>query len=248
MNRPHTYTINCDLGEGVSNEHLIIPWIDVASVACGGHFGNKDSIKATLHLIEEFGKKAGAHPSYPDQENFGRKTLDISHNDLVISLKNQVNLFLEVADSMHTPIDHIKFHGALYNDAAEQQVLAELLADFLKGNFPDTPLFVPPHSELEKAAVKCGLPFRLEIFGDRAYLPNYRLVGRNQTNSLLTQPEPVISHLESILLLGQIKTYSGELIPIETDTLCFHGDNPGILEFLPKIRREFWSNPSSFGE
>lgn len=235
-----SYTINCDLGEGMPNEADIIPLIDVASIACGGHFGDKVSIKASLGLVKKFGKKAGAHPSYPDLENFGRKTLTIPSNELIDSIKNQIDLYLNVAKSENIPMDHIKFHGALYNDASEQEFLAELLIDFLKSEFLGIPLLVPPHSELEKAALQNAVPIRLEIFGDRAYQNNYRLVGRKTENSLFCNTDQIISHLDEILMRGQIKTYFGDMIPIQADTICFHGDNPKILEFLPQVRNRFW--------
>jgi UPF0271 protein len=238
------YTLNCDLGEGVDHETLIIPWIDVASIACGGHFGDRNTIQTSLDLVRKFKKEAGAHPSYPDQENFGRKTLNISHEELIDSISEQLNMYEEITTSRRIPMDHIKFHGALYNDAALDPELAEVLVIFLKLTFPDIPLFVPPHSELQRAASRHGLPIRLEIFGDRAYLSDYQLVDRSKDNSLFTQTAQVMSHLESILLLGQIKTYSGHLISVHADTLCFHGDNPGILEFLPLVRERFFNYAS----
>ncbi|MFN3996297.1 LamB/YcsF family protein [Algoriphagus sp.] len=235
------YTINCDLGEGISGEEFILPFIDVASVACGGHFGNQESIRNTLALVKKFRKKAGAHPSYPDQENFGRKSLPIEPQKLIESLEDQIKLFLKVSEEEKFPIDHIKFHGALYNDAAENVMIASLLVNFLKLEFGKIPLFVPPHSEIEKAAIKVGLPIRLEIFGDRAYTENYKLVSRSVENSLFNQKNQVISHLESIMNQGNIKLISGEFIPIHAETICFHGDNPGIVEILPFVRDRFWN-------
>ncbi|HSF54300.1 MAG TPA: LamB/YcsF family protein [Algoriphagus sp.] len=236
----NSYTINCDLGEGMPNEAQVIPLIDLASVACGGHFGDRSTINATLELVRKSGKKAGAHPSYPDLVNFGRKSVVLKPDELIQSLWDQIGLFREVADGQNIPVDHIKFHGALYNDAAENKLLAEILVDFMKRNFPEIPLFVPPHTELEKAAQGLKLPIRLEIFGDRAYQDNYKLVSRSLENSLFTQTEQVNSHLESIINLGKIRTYSGQMKPVHADTVCFHGDNPGILEFLPIVRDRFW--------
>ncbi|WP_111669489.1 LamB/YcsF family protein [Algoriphagus litoralis] len=236
-----SYTINCDLGEGIPNEELIMPLIDVASVACGGHFGDRSTIQDTLTLVKRFGKKAGAHPSYPDQENFGRKSLQLTPTDLLLSIKAQLRLFEEVAQEKNLEINHIKFHGALYNDAAEDAELATILVDFLKTEFPYVPLFVPPRSELEKAAREKMLPIQLEIFGDRAYLENYKLVSRSQENSLFQQKNEVIAHLEPLFAQQMIRTINGQLIPVEADTICFHGDNSGILEFLPAILDQFWT-------
>ncbi len=234
------FTLNCDLGEGIFDEELIIPFIDVASVACGGHFGNRQTINNTLTLIKKFDKKAGAHPSYPDQENFGRKSISIQPKALINSLRDQINLFLSVSEKENIPLNHIKFHGALYNDVAANAELANELVAFLKLEFGQIPLFAPPHSEIEKAANNVNLPIKLEIFGDRAYQDNYKLVSRSILNSLFTKKNQVISHLESILNHGKINTVSGGSIPIHADTICVHGDNPGIMEFLPIIRNQFW--------
>lgn len=240
MPQPY-YTINCDLGEGIPNEAAIIPLIDLASIACGGHFGNRESIRATLKLVKKFGKKAGAHPSYPDQENFGRKSMSIYPDELIESLRNQITLFLEVAKEENIELDHIKFHGALYNDAAQNKALAKVLINFLIQEFPKTPLFVPPYSEIEKMAIKKNLPVKREIFGDRAYQDNFKLVNRSLNNSLLTQQNQVFQHLISFFKDSKIRTYTGKLLPVQADTICFHGDNPGIMGFLPFIREQFWN-------
>ncbi len=233
--------INCDLGEGISGEELIFPLIDAASVACGGHFGTIETIRATLDLAQEFQKKVGAHPSYPDQANFGRKTLLISPKELEISLTYQIQLFLQIADSFGIQMDHIKFHGALYNDAAKDTQLADFLTDLLLSNWPGTPVFVSPHSCMEDFAIKKGLPYRLEIFGDRAYLDTYQLVPRSLEGSLLTEKEAVENHLKSIFFENCIQSVEGTLLPIQADTLCFHGDNPGIQQFLPYLRKTYWN-------
>ena len=233
--------INCDLGEGISGEDSIFPLIDAASVACGGHFGTEVSILATLELAQEFGKKAGAHPSYPDKENFGRVSLKITQSELKNSLEKQIEAFLKIAVSLGISMDHIKFHGALYNEAAKDAVLADFLTDFLLTNWPSVPVFVPPHSFMEEFAIKKGLPYRLEIFGDRAYLDTYQLAPRSMEGSLFIEKEAVEKHLKSIFFENCIQSVEGTLLPIQADTLCFHGDNPGIHQFLPYLRKTYWT-------
>jgi UPF0271 protein len=241
MSQRSRYKINCDLGEGIPDEALIIPMIDLGSVACGGHFGDRSSIQTTLDLIQTHGKSAGAHPSYPDRANFGRKSLDISPKDLVASLSDQIGLFSDMAQAANLSVDHIKFHGALYNDAAENADLAELLLEFLERNYANVPLLVPPFSQLEKAALAKNHPIRLEIFGDRAYQDDYRLLSRKAENSLLTHLEQVVSHLDAVFSNGLLRTVSGQTLPIHADSICFHGDNPGILGFLPQVRQRYWT-------
>ena len=232
--------INCDLGEGIPGESQIIPLIDAASVACGGHFGNADSIRETLMICKSYGKKTGAHPSYLDLENFGRKSLVIPIDELQTSLLNQIQLFVKIAGELNVPLDHIKFHGALYNDAAAKPELANSLTDFLKVYFPEVPIFLPPHSQMEHFAKVKNLKFRLEIFGDRVYENDFSLVSRAKSDSLLTTSESIIRHLEPVFDRGELISISGKHLAVHANTICFHGDNPGLLEFLPIIRNSFW--------
>lgn len=233
--------INCDLGEGIVGEEMIFPLIDAASIACGGHFGDEDSIRASLLLARKHQVKVGVHPSYPDPENFGRKSMDISPADLIESVGNQIQLFLGVSTELKLPLDHIKWHGALYNDSAANEALAEVLIDFVAKEYPKTYIFVPPMSQTERFAKAKKLPYRIEVFGDRSYRSDYSLMPRKEKNALLTDPSKVEAHLSSILEKGEIRLQSGEKLKVAADTLCFHGDNPGLLNFLPKIRSRFWS-------
>jgi len=232
--------LNCDLGEDMSNEELIIPLIDTASIACGGHFGDEISIKESLTLAGKFSVKVGAHPSYPDQENFGRKTLQIEFTTLTASLKEQVDRFKQVAANLNIAMDHIKFHGALYNDAMANAGLAQNICKWLSENYRGIPIFVSPASQMLFWAEQFGLKTRLEVFGDRAYLDNYQLQSRTEANSLFTSIDTVEPHLRSIIEQNQIITISGKKVPVDPETLCFHGDNPGLMDFLPILREKYW--------
>ncbi|EAZ82634.1 LamB/YcsF family protein [Algoriphagus machipongonensis] len=232
--------INCDLGEGISHEADIFPWIDAASIACGGHFGDKNTISKSLDLAIQFNTKVGAHPSYPDPENFGRKSIKIAPTELLDSLREQIDLFVEIAQLKGLPMDHIKLHGALYNDAAKNPGLAELLSNFLTLNYPNVPIFTSPNSELEKFSLKKLIPIRKEVFADRAYNPDFSLVSRNVEGALFTDIEQIKNHLTPLLEKGYISAINGSKLPISADTLCFHGDNPGLVHFLPEIRKIWW--------
>jgi UPF0271 protein len=233
--------INCDLGEGVAWEEEIFPFVDVASLACGGHFGSQESLDASLALAIKYGKKVGAHPSYPDRENFGRLSIKMPVGDLIESIRQQIEWFTKSAQNHHLSLDHIKFHGALYNDAAKDSDLANLLTDFLLENYPQTPLLVPPHSELEKKAKGKGLSIRLEVFADRAYMADYLLSSRILQGSLLQDITSVEPQVKRLLLEGQLLSMEGVQLPIQADTLCFHGDNPGIVDYLPFLRKRYWT-------
>jgi UPF0271 protein len=233
--------INCDLGEGVVWEEEIFPFIDVASLACGGHYGTQASLDASLLLAKKYNKKVGAHPSYPDKVNFGRFSLSISSEELIKQITQQIDWFVATASIHGILMDHIKFHGALYNDAAKDPGLASLLTGFLAQFYPSIPLLVPPQSQLEKEAKAKGLLIRLEVFADRSYASNYQLSPRSQEGSLLQTLEEVDSQLNRLIFEGKLLSQTGEYLPIAAETLCFHGDNPSILDFLPTLRKRYWS-------
>lgn len=231
--------INCDLGEGVADEAAIFPLLDSASIACGGHFGTIESITDSVKIAKSFNKKSGAHPSYPDKENFGRKSIKISNQDLKKTLLEQIDMFLKVVTSLNVKMDHIKFHGALYNDASKSKELAKFLADFLAEYYPETTIYTPPQSELLHFASKNNLNCFIEVFGDRTYLDNFQLLPRTHPNSLLIKERNVRDHLAPLLNEGKLISVSGKKLAVKADTVCFHGDNPGLKEFLPSIRKLF---------
>ncbi|MEP1088201.1 LamB/YcsF family protein [Algoriphagus sp.] len=233
--------INCDLGEGIPNEELIYPLIDTASIACGGHFGNKNTISQSIGLARAYQKKVGAHPSYPDQKNFGRKTMEISREDLQKSILNQIQTFELQAEKAKLPMDHIKFHGALYNDAASNSEFADHLTDFIASNFWQTALFIPPHSQLAYFAEQKGLILRNEVFGDRCYQDNYQLMPRSESGALMVSVSEISAQLETLLHYGYVSSASGEKLQMKADTICFHGDNPEIATILSSIRKRFWT-------
>lgn len=233
--------INCDLGEGVAWEEEIFPFIDVASLACGGHYGTQESLDNSLNLAKKFNKKVGAHPSYPDRINFGRVSQKIPTEDLLEQIGYQIGWFVECALAQKVPMEHIKFHGALYNDATTDPVLASLLTSFLAAVYPTIPLLVPPHSQLEHHAQLKGIPIRLEVFADRSYTSNFQLSPRSQEGSLLQTQESVDLQVNQLIFEGKLVSQTGEYLPIVADTLCFHGDNPSILDFLPTLRKRYWS-------
>lgn len=233
--------INCDLGEGMPSEKQVFPLIDATSIACGGHYGDENSMNESIGLAVEYGTKVGAHPSYPDQKNFGRKSMKISMKDLQKSILVQILKFEQLAEKSGLPMDHIKFHGALYNDASANTELADRLTDFIATYFHNTPLFASPHSQLEKYAIQKGLQIKTEVFGDRRYLDDYQLVPRSVFGSHMITETEISPQLETLLENGYLVSDSGKKLYLKADTICFHGDNPGIGDFLPPIRQRFWS-------
>lgn len=229
--------INCDLGEGLENDAQLMPFLDSCNIACGGHAGDSDSIRKTVRLAKIFQLKVGAHPSYPDPENFGRKVMDISTAVLKTRLLYQIQQFQSICKEENYPLTHIKPHGALYNELAKNHELAMMFCDLLQENFPEQILYSPPKSIIENLAKERKIPVMLEIFADRHYNEDYSLVNRMQANAVITDKDEALAHVRLMLEEKKIKTRSGIYIPIHADTLCIHGDNPGALKILKIIRK-----------
>lgn len=228
--------INCDLGEGLKNDHLLMPYLDSCNIACGGHAGNRESILATLSLAQKYEVKAGAHPSYPDPLNFGRELMHIPEAELYASLLEQLQLFQACCEEMGLKVNHIKLHGALYNHASRDIETADLVCHVLSRNFPDIAIYGQSGSALSKLAKEYNIPFLNEVFADRTYEADGSLVSRHKPHSVLTNPDIVIRHVLEMVRFQRIIAVDGTSFPVKADTLCVHGDNPNAVAILKAIR------------
>ncbi len=231
--------LNCDLGEGLDIDAKLMPYLGSCNIACGGHYGNDDSIIKAINLAKKFGVKTGAHPSYPDTINFGRRKMDISEEKLTDSLLNQIQCFQKHCKDLDYPMHHIKPHGALYNHAANDAKTARLILDLMSKYFPDSFLYCPPQSIFEIMAKGRGINHKLEAFADRGYQDDLSLLPRTHPKALLVDPGSVIAHIHPIIRHQRVKTISGKMLPLEADTLCVHGDNPNAVSILEAITREY---------
>ena len=230
--------INCDVGEGVENEHLLMQFISSCNIACGGHFGDKNSIDSTINLAIDNNVLIGAHPSFPDKENFGRKIIDISNEDLKKSIQNQIDLFLERLSKFNQKLHHIKPHGALYNLISVDEKSAIHFINTIKKYMSDVFLYVPFNSEIEKVALKNKIKIKYEAFADRNYNEDLTLVSRSNEKALIFNPKNVLNHVCEMALKGNVKTISNIDKPIKVDTFCIHGDNKHSLEILKTLSKE----------
>ncbi len=226
--------INCDLGEGMLTDETVMPFIDACSIACGGHFGDEKSIRQTIQLAKKNVVKIGAHPSYPDRENFGRKSLSLDASELQKSIIDQLLLFNKVAMQEECEVHHIKLHGALYNDAAKQPNTAQLVVDVLRKTMPEVALFCPYQSALAMAA-KPFFKLVYEGFADRRYNADLSLVSRTNSNALITDPFEALEQIKSIIETEKTTTITGKIVPIRAETFCLHGDNPNCTAILAII-------------
>ena len=231
--------INCDLGEGLNNEHIIMPLIDSCNIACGGHAGDNGSMIECVEISIKNNVKIGAHPSYPDKINFGRKKIDISPSELSYSIISQIESLETIADSYGLELNHIKAHGALYNQMIIDAELSNFYLDTIKDFKNKCSLFIPYKSEIEKIALKKGFSIIYEAFGDRNYNDDLSLVSRNNENALITDPESVVNHIKTIKETETVKTINGNYKKIKFDTICIHSDTNNSIEILKKINQEF---------
>lgn len=228
-----TIDLNCDLGEGGTNESSILPFISTCSIACGGHYGDQATVCETIARAKDHNVKIGAHPSYPDRDHFGRKSYAISPKTLTDALRFQFDLFFQFSDQTN----HIKPHGALYSDLAVNAELAEQFLLTLKEYCTGIAIYCLPNSVLSKAVRIHGFYPMHEGFGDRAYNPNGTLVSRTKPGSVFTQPINIANQIIQIVNTSSVITINGKSIPLIVDTICLHGDTPGIANTIEGVTR-----------
>lgn len=237
------FDINCDLGEMsgtplAGNDELIMPFISSANIACGAHAGDPQTILSTVLLARRFNVSAGAHPGYPDHENFGRKSVIMDPLALRSSILFQVGAVKTIAEASGCLLKHVKPHGALYNDAAADPGLALIIAHAVRDTDITLTIYGPPSSELEKAARKSGLNFVAEFFADRAYNDDGSLVSRNLEGAVLKDNQEVINRVLLMIRERRVLTISGRSIVINAGTICIHGDTkeaPGFAQSLHTV-------------
>jgi UPF0271 protein len=225
-----TLDLSADLGEGSPGEEHLWPLLTSANVACGGHTGDEQSMREAARLAKAHGVRLGAHPSYPDRENFGRKSLDITPDALRASLISQLTALRAIA-----PIQHVKPHGALYNDAHKNRLLADVVIEALQAVDPILALVAPDQSQIAAAARAAGTRVIREAFADRRYEPDGALTPRSIPGSTLTIEEAAA---QAGLLASEsaVITRDGSRLLIPFDTLCIHADMENAVERLRAIR------------
>lgn len=227
--------INSDLGEfrnekQLTNELNILNYISSCSIACGGHVGDVNSIKTIIEACKKHSIAIGPHPSYPDKEGFGRRMIDIESKDLENSIRDQINLFLKVADSLSMPVRHVKLHGRLYNEVSKSEVLSSLFVNLIDSFKYDLSVIGPAESLLGQMLEDKDIPFIPEAFIDRSYKEDLTLVDRSEEGSVLISVEEQINQARSIVCDEKIMSNNNKILNLKAETLCIHGDSPNSLE------------------
>ena len=232
----HSVDLNADLGEGEPSESELLKFVSSANIACGFHAGDPSSMTASILAAREAGVAVGAHPSFSDRENFGRKELPVSTNDIFALIAYQVGAFLGIATSLGVRPNHVKPHGALYNMAARDPSLAEAVAHGLLAVDRSLLLFAPSGSALARAGEAVGLRIAREAFADRNYQPDGSLVPRTHPNALLHDAAEAGERALRMLREEVVRAIDGSDIPIQADTICVHGDTADAVAFAKQLR------------
>ena len=239
--------INCDLGEkskhhSNENDPDLLEIVNSANVACGFHAGDEESMNQVIKICKKNEVSIGAHPSFNDPENFGRKRLNLSSKEINKLLIDQYEILQNIADNHGENVTHIKPHGALNNMACEDIELATIIAKSIYGFNKDLIYLVPTGSKMEEAAKKFDIKIACEIFADRNYEDNGNLVSRKEPHALITDPEQAKSHVLLMVKNQALNCHSGKQIPCEIDSVCIHGDNYSSLSTAKSIRDNLVEN------
>jgi len=235
----YSVDINCDVGEGICNEAALMPYISSCSIACGAHAGNLKIINETIKLAMKYSVKVGAHPSFPDKKNFGRKAMLMTPTELQSSIEDQIIQVRDALEKLGGKLHHVKPHGALYNLAAVDNKIAKVIIKAIKNTTNNVFLYVPYNSTIQKLALINNLKIKVEAFADRNYNSDLILVSREKDNALIIEDNLVISHLFKMIIEQKLLTIDGVEVEIEADTFCVHGDNPSAEKILKKITNKF---------
>jgi|TARA_B100001540_G_C15804605_1_gene641439 UPF0271 protein len=239
--------INCDLGENskfcsTENDPMLLSIVNSANVACGYHAGDKVTMKKTVETSKKNGVSIGAHPSFNDPENFGRKRLNLQPEEINKLIVDQINILSEIARKNSMKVTHVKPHGALNNMACEDFELARIIAKSIISADKDLIFLVPTGSEMEKAGKKLDMKVAAEIFADRNYEDDGNLISRSKSNALITDPEIAKNHVVKMVKNQTINCFSGKQIPCEIDSICVHGDGKSAVSTARKIKEGLLEN------
>ncbi len=233
--------INCDLGEtskfcSTENDPLLLNIVNSANIACGYHAGDKPTMEKTIKISKKNKVSIGAHPSFNDPENFGRKRLNLSSSEIKKLIIDQINILSNVAVKIGAKVTHVKPHGALNNMACENYELAKIISESIMQVNKELIFLVPTGSQMEKAGKKLSMKIAAEIFADRNYEDDGNLVSRSKENAMITDPEIAKKHVIKMVESQALNCYSGKQIPCEIDSVCVHGDGKSAVDTAKQIR------------
>jgi UPF0271 protein len=237
-----TLDLNCDMGEGLGawkmgDDAALLDYVTSANIACGFHAGDPGTIHRTVELALKKGVAVGAHPSVPDLQGFGRRSMNVSAAETYDMVLYQIGALAGFATACGGTLAHVKPHGALYNMAAKDEKLAQAIAQAVRDFDKQLVLFGLAGSELIRAGTQAGLKTANEVFADRTYQADGSLTARTQPDAIIHDAETAIAQVSRMVHEGRVRSQQGSDFPVQPDTLCIHGDAPGAIEFARRIRQ-----------
>jgi UPF0271 protein len=227
--------LNCDMGEGIGNDEAIMPYISSANIACGYHAGDAKTLFDTIALASKYGIAIGAHVSFLDKENFGRKEINISSEELYDLVTQQLLICREMTDHFRLSLSHVKPHGALYNMSARDAQIAHTIARAVR-DFDDTLIIYGlSGSQSITEARLWELRTASEVFADRTYQDDGSLTPRTNSNAMVENTSDAVSQVIQMIKKGKVQSTSGKEITIKADTVCIHGDGANPVDFAKQI-------------
>jgi UPF0271 protein len=231
--------LNADLGEGCANDRELLQLVSSANIACGFHAGDAQTMLQSVRWAREFGVAIGAHPSFPDRENFGRTAMQLPPETVYAQVLYQIGALAAIARAEGGTLVHVKPHGMLYNQAAKDPALADAIARAVQAADGSLRLVGLAGSELIRAGQRLGLPTRQEVFADRRYQSDGTLVPRSEPDALIESDEQALAQTLHMVERGEVISRSGQAVPVQADSVCVHGDGAHALAFARLLRRSF---------
>lgn len=234
--------LNCDLGESFGNYKIgldeeVIKYVTSANIACGFHASDPLVMEKTVRLAKNAGVGVGAHPGFPDLVGFGRRNMNVSIAELKAMVTYQLGALDAFCRANKIILQHLKPHGAMYNMAGKDEKMALAIAEAI-GNYNSSLILLGlSGSQMLKAAQTVGIPFKKEVFADRAYEEDGSLVARTKPGAMIEDENEAIQRIIDMVRYGKVKSITGKEISVEPDSVCVHGDNPRTLDFVIKIRK-----------
>jgi len=241
-NSMHTIDINCDLGEGFSNDAALMQYISSANIACGYHAGDMDTIKTTIAYCLENGVAIGAHPGFNDRANFGRNEIQLSDCELYDLVAEQISIMQYACNEMGAILHHVKPHGALYNMAAKNATMSYIIAGVIKELNPKLILYGLSNSYLITEANALNVSTASEVFADRTYNAIGQLTPRSEPNAMIHTTEDSLMQVLNMIQNKKVIATDGSEVPIKAETICIHGDGEHAISFATSIYSALFEN------
>ena len=230
-----TIDLNCDMGEGLANDAALMPYISSANIACGFHAGDADSMKRTIETALKHGVAIGAHPGFADKATFGRTEMHLTDAAIFELITTQIQVLQQLASSFGVKLHHVKPHGALYNMAAKDPVLAKNIAAAVKETDASLVLFGLSGSYSITEATAAGLKTASEVFADRTYQDDGSLTPRSQPNAMINTTAESVQQVLQMVAQQTVTSIHHNKVSIIAETICIHGDGAHAVAFAKQI-------------